>query len=172
MKIRIYQINLERDEDRIAFQDLENLSWFQQSADINCAIYDRVYEGDVDCTTLEDVFRKFNLEHPPEHMGRSLSVSDIVEVVQDPHPLHQNQPPGRRLACQDLEPRRVGRQRLFAEDVLPRLQGVERLTVVRDVRRGDIDRFDARIGKKPLPRGGVIGDPALLGVALPGCFLA
>ena len=85
MKIRIYQINLERDGDRIAFQDLENLSRFQQSADINCAIYDRVYEGDVDCATLEDVFQKFNLEHPPEYTGRSLSVSDIVEVVQDPY---------------------------------------------------------------------------------------
>ena len=85
MKIRIYQINLERDGDRIAFQNLENLSRFQQSADINCAIYDRVYEGDVDCATLEDVFQKFNLEYPPEYMGRSLSVSDIVEVVQDPH---------------------------------------------------------------------------------------
>ena len=85
MKIRIYQINLERDGDRIAFQDLESLSRFQQSADINCAIYDRVYEGDVDCATLEDVFQKFNLEHPPEYIGRSLSVSDIVEVVQDPH---------------------------------------------------------------------------------------
>ena len=85
MEIRIYQINLERDGDRIAFQDLENLSRFLQSADINCSIYDRVYEGDVDCATLEDVFQKFNLEHPPEYMGRSLSVSDIVEVVQDPH---------------------------------------------------------------------------------------
>ena len=80
MKIKTYQINLERDGDRVAFQDLEHLPEYQGSADVNSALYDCVFEGDVDCATLEDVFHVFNLEHPAEYMGRSLSVSDVVEI--------------------------------------------------------------------------------------------
>lgn len=83
MNIRIFQINPGRDVDRVAFQDLERLPQYQQSAGINSALYDCVFEGDVDCGTLEDVFRMFNLEHPPEYTGRSLSVSDIVEITPD-----------------------------------------------------------------------------------------
>lgn len=82
MTIRVYQINLERDMDHVAFQDVERLPELQQSAVINSPLYDCVFEGSVDCTTLEDVFRKFNLERPLEYKGRSLSVSDIVEVIQ------------------------------------------------------------------------------------------
>lgn len=80
MIIKVYQINLRRDSDRVAFQDLEHLPEYQGSADVNSALYDCVFEGDVDCATLEDVFRVFNLEHPAEYTGRSLSVSDVVEI--------------------------------------------------------------------------------------------
>ena len=83
MNIRIYQINLGRDSDRVAFQDLEHLPEYQGSANVNSALYDCVFEGDVDCATLEDVFRVFNLEHPAEYTGRSLSVSDVVEIPED-----------------------------------------------------------------------------------------
>ncbi len=48
MKIRIYQINLERDTDRIAFESLDRLERHQGSGEINSSIYDKVYEGEVD----------------------------------------------------------------------------------------------------------------------------
>ena len=32
--------------------------------------YDRVYEADVDCSNLEDVFKLFNLNLPAEYTGR------------------------------------------------------------------------------------------------------
>ena len=83
MKIRIYQINLERDTDRVAFAGLSCLDRYQGSAEINSTIYDNIYEGEVACKTLEDVYRMFNLEHPADYTGRSLSVSDIVEIVED-----------------------------------------------------------------------------------------
>ena len=83
MKIRIYQINLERDTNRVAFESLELLERYQGSREIDSAIYDKTYEADVSCKSLEDVFRRFNLEHPADYSGRSLSVSDIVEVVED-----------------------------------------------------------------------------------------
>ncbi len=84
MRIRIYQINLERDIDRIAFESLDRLERYQGSGEINSSIYDKVYEGEVDCSDLEAVFEKFNLDHPEDYRGRSLSVSDIVEVVDSP----------------------------------------------------------------------------------------
>lgn len=84
MRFRIYQTNMDRDHDRITFQDLENLKQFQGSAAVNSAIYDMVYECEMDCSGLEEIYRIFNLEHPADYVGRSLSVSDIVEVVEPP----------------------------------------------------------------------------------------
>ena len=48
------------------------------------AIYDKVFDGDVDCHSLNDIFRKFNLDHPEGYRGRSMSVSDVVEIVEAP----------------------------------------------------------------------------------------
>lgn len=84
MKIKIYQINMERDTERIAFESLELLEQYQGSKEINSTLYDMVYEGEVDCAGLEDVFQMFNLDHPEGYKGRSLSVSDVVEVVEAP----------------------------------------------------------------------------------------
>lgn len=83
MKIRIYQINMDRDYNRVAFESLDRLQQSQGFPGIDSEIYDRVFSGDVDCGSLEDVFRKFNVDHPEGYRGRSLSVSDIVEVIDD-----------------------------------------------------------------------------------------
>ena len=82
MKIKIYQINTNRDDKRIAFTGIDMLPKFQGSSEINSSIYDSVYVGNVDCKTLEDVFRKFNAEYPMGYKARSLSVSDVVEVIE------------------------------------------------------------------------------------------
>ena len=81
MNIQIYQVNLGRDEKRIAFQGLDTLKKFQGTEEINSGIYDCVFSGEVDCNGLEDVFQKFNIDHPDGYKGRSLSVSDVVEVI-------------------------------------------------------------------------------------------
>lgn len=83
MKINIYQINHERDTHRVAFVDTKYLEKAQGNSAINSKIYDKVFSGNVDCKSLEDVFGKFNANHPEGYRGRSLSVSDIVEVVED-----------------------------------------------------------------------------------------
>lgn len=80
MKITIYQINMDRDKDRVCFLAHESLAKFQGSTEINGAIYDKVFTGEVACRSLEDVYRMFNLHHPEGYKGRSLSVSDVVEV--------------------------------------------------------------------------------------------
>ncbi len=84
MMIRIYQINMDRDADRIIFESLDQLERYQGSSEINSAIYDMVYECDANCNDLEAVFEKFNMDRPEDYRGRSLSVSDIVEVIDSP----------------------------------------------------------------------------------------
>ena len=81
MKINIYQVNLDRDHNHVAFMGHEMLDQFQDSSEIDSAIYDRVFSGEVPCGNVEDVYRMFNIDHPEGYAGRSLSVSDVVEVL-------------------------------------------------------------------------------------------
>jgi hypothetical protein len=80
MKIAVYQINAERDDNGVMFVGLNNLERFQGTAEIDSELYDKIFEGSVQCGTLEDVYRMFNIEHPADYRGRSLSVSDVVEI--------------------------------------------------------------------------------------------
>jgi hypothetical protein len=45
--------------------------------------YRVVYDGEVETNNLEELFAKFNLEHPPGYEGHSLSMSDVVELYDD-----------------------------------------------------------------------------------------
>lgn len=81
MKIRIYQVNMGRDEKQVAFMGIDEREHFLDSRNIDSSIYDCVFSGDVDCNNLEDVFQKFNIDHPDGYAGRSFSVSDVVEIV-------------------------------------------------------------------------------------------
>jgi len=46
-------------------------------------LYDRVYSYQAKSETPEGVYERFNLYHPADFKGRSLSVSDIVEILED-----------------------------------------------------------------------------------------
>lgn len=81
MKIRVYQINKERDINRVCFLGYEDLERFQETTNIDSKIYDMVYESDVECNSLEDVFQLLNRNHPQGYYARSLAVSDIIEVI-------------------------------------------------------------------------------------------
>lgn len=83
MEINIYQVNSDRDKNRVLFMDLQYLEKYQGDPDVDCEIYDKVFSGKVDCKTLEDVYVLFNTKLVENHHGHSLSVSDIVEVVDD-----------------------------------------------------------------------------------------
>ena len=82
MEIRIYQINSDRDTDGYKFMGMDWVKkhWGEQGVDSE--IYDKVYDGSIDGSTLEDVFCIFNFSRPVGFKGHSLSVSDIVEVIQ------------------------------------------------------------------------------------------
>ena len=81
MNIAIYQINLERDRNCVAFLGRDMLERFQGSSEIESEIYDKVFEGEVSCKDLEDVYRMFNLDIPYGFKGRTLSVSDVVGLI-------------------------------------------------------------------------------------------
>lgn len=81
MRIAIYQINRDRDTKGVLFLSWDNMTDATGSACAESAIYDKVFEGEVACNTLEDVYRMLNTEFPRGYQGRSLSVSDVVEVL-------------------------------------------------------------------------------------------
>ena len=82
MNVRIYQVNMSRDVNNIGFASYENLEKWQGTSAIDSFIYDKVFEGEVECNSLEEVYVKFNKNHPTNYKARSLSRSDIVEVIE------------------------------------------------------------------------------------------
>ena len=79
MKIKIYQINMDRDNGSYSFTNYEN-TIRRTGGGIRSSIYDCVFDGEVACKGLEEVYEKFNIDSPPGFKGHSLSVSDIVEI--------------------------------------------------------------------------------------------
>ena len=79
MKIRLYQISTDRDEKRVAFMSCD---YAMKHGGVDLGDYDCVFDGDVDCNSLEDVFIYFNVNKPKGYEGRSMSVSDIVKVIE------------------------------------------------------------------------------------------
>ncbi len=84
MEIKIYQINSDKDSKRVRFADLESLN--REGLTVDPSIYEKVFEGNVDTYDLEVLFGMLNSpEKTPEgYSGRSMSVSDIVEVCDSP----------------------------------------------------------------------------------------
>jgi len=119
MKIKIYQVNLDRDSNGVAFESFERLPSIQNSEAINSELYDRVFNDEVDCDNLESVYQKFNIDHPEGYRGRSLSVSDIVEIVES-----DNVEPG-FYYCDS-----VGFQKVEFDDELAEILKEEKITVV------------------------------------------
>lgn len=87
MRIKIYQIDSEKDTNQIKFFGIDSLQKLQGSTDIDSSIYKNVYFGDVDCEDLEDIYTLFNAERVPTHQGHSLSVSDVIEVIESDNEL-------------------------------------------------------------------------------------
>lgn len=80
MNVKLYQIDMERDQNRICFMDYSSLPQFQHTQAIDCAIYDKVFDGELQTESLEGLYEIFNLHHPEGYHGRSMSVSDVVQI--------------------------------------------------------------------------------------------
>lgn len=62
----IYQINVDRDTANVCFIGMESLEKIKGTKDVNAAAYDRVYDGKMDCISLENIYQKFNVDHPAD----------------------------------------------------------------------------------------------------------
>lgn len=80
MRIKVFQIVPDRDTKRVKFVGLEELEKYQGNKEVDASLYDEVFDGDIDRTTLEGVYECFNTSCPPLHRGHSMSVSDIVKT--------------------------------------------------------------------------------------------
>ena len=78
----IYQINMDRNTANVCFIGMESLEKIKHTKEVNAAIYDKIYTGRIDCVSLEEIYRKFNVDHPADYKYRSLSVSDVVEILE------------------------------------------------------------------------------------------
>lgn len=81
MKLRIYQIEMSLDEHRVAFRSYAQMQEKYPSG-IPANLYCMAYEGEVPAKDLADVYFIFNMAHPKGYRARSLSVSDVIEVIE------------------------------------------------------------------------------------------
>ena len=78
----IYQLKRDDETVDLRFEPYDRLTAAGHTVDM--ANYDRIYTADLaPGTSLEDIYTRFNVDHPKDFKGHSLSVSDVVV-------LHQN----------------------------------------------------------------------------------
>lgn len=80
MRVKIYQIDSEKDEHAYRFAPL---SYVEKRGGIDPNIYKQVFYGDIDVDNLESLYIRLNEDdRPPLYQGTSLSVSDVVELFE------------------------------------------------------------------------------------------
>lgn len=80
MRIKIFQIDQDKDKKGVKFMDSGWLERLQGTKDIDARIYKEVFDGEVVAADLEDVYSLFNCEGHPLHRGHSMSISDVVKT--------------------------------------------------------------------------------------------
>ena len=84
MRIKIHQIDHDNDTKGVKFMPLE---YTGKHGGIDPSVYKTAFYGDVEAKNLEDIFRIFNTDEiPGTHQGHSLTVSDVVEILDDVQP--------------------------------------------------------------------------------------
>lgn len=79
-RCRIYQI--EPPDSEYVFRSFDSIKAKGLSSPPP-ELYKVVFDDQLETDSLEDIFRIFNLEHPNGYTGRSLSMSDIVELYDE-----------------------------------------------------------------------------------------
>lgn len=128
MRVQIYQINQDRDVKREKFSSLKDDQL------LNPAIYDEVFDAEIEEDDLEDIYERFNTEGHPLFRGHSLSVSDIVvldgkaHICQDfgfkevPFDASQTQKPDNLMRVVYVEPNKPP----YVADVVHTLEGEQK----------------------------------------------
>lgn len=81
MKLKIYQIDTEKDRKRLRFADSYTLQRILGAFRVNPSIYTCVFDGELPALCLQDVFLLCNQDvRPKGYEGCSMSVSDVIVV--------------------------------------------------------------------------------------------
>lgn len=83
MRIKIYQIDPERDTQNVKFLGMANRERLYPGQAVDPSIYDEVCSAEIETSDLEEIYRRFNTEGHPLHRGHSLSISDVVVMGND-----------------------------------------------------------------------------------------
>ncbi len=59
-RVKIYQINLDRDQEHAAFLSRDAMQTFLDRTEVDPSVYDEVFNADLDPTSLEELFVQFN----------------------------------------------------------------------------------------------------------------
>ena len=83
MKYQIYQLDLKNEIVRESRKIYESWDFLEKyCGGIDFSLYQKIYEGEEegenDFDILEKLFTKFNINHPQDFSGHSMSVSDVV----------------------------------------------------------------------------------------------
>lgn len=90
LEYKILQLNINDEEaSMIMFSGYDFIVKKYSKLEDLLKLYKEVYSGNISAdavtkfTILEELFRKFNIDHPEDFKGHSLSVSDIVYFPAD-----------------------------------------------------------------------------------------
>lgn len=86
MRIRVFQISAGVEDARLLFANSNQMQreGYALSA-LPRAAYDQVFDGELPARDLDEVFARLQLRQqliPDGYEGRSLSVSDVVEIIE------------------------------------------------------------------------------------------
>lgn len=81
MEICIYQIDSSRDHNRVAFLSTDELMQVQGNDQVKSSLYNGVFRGFVECSSLDGIYYKFNVDCPEGYTGHPLSKSDVIYVI-------------------------------------------------------------------------------------------
>ena len=79
MNVTLYQIIPELDNDHLMFRNLQAILQ-ASNHQVPAELYETVFSGELEVQDLQDIFTIFNIAHPVGYRGRSMSVSDVVEI--------------------------------------------------------------------------------------------
>ncbi len=78
MKIRLYQIAPEDEHCRLLYCNFKRTA---QRKRIDSSHYECVYEGEFETDNPEIIYGIFNTDFPSDYFGRSMTTSDVLEIV-------------------------------------------------------------------------------------------
>lgn len=80
MKIKIYQVNRDRDFARYVSEGPDEYERNYGKLPLHSELYDCVFNGDVEFDKLEDLFYMFDGNYPSKYSGIKVEYTDVVEI--------------------------------------------------------------------------------------------